>query len=533
MTRTAKAFSFILHFLCVGILFTSTISADDSPQWGNGYSHNNISTEKNLPAKFSPGKVDSETGKLQGAGPEVRFAVRHGQTNYSAPVIANGKILVGTNDCEIYDPVLAGDRGVLLCFDEKNGEFLWKLALPKYEEKRFFDYQNTGMISAPTICGDRAYLVSNRGEVLCLDLNGMTNGNDGPFKDEGILMSDTENKTYVPTEKDADIIWCLDTKKLGIRQHDAACASIVVHDGLLYINTTNGLNETYTAVECPDGASLLVVDAETGKPLAQDDRWVGEDVVHGQWSSPTIGEVEGKPFVFFGGGNGVIYAFEALNRDKLFSEVETSGKMYRIQPKWWLNGQPWVRKGEEPVPFKIGRGSESYTCQAPPVFADGKIYVVFSTESWIGAKPGNAELFCIEPKADFQGDISYMFAEPVKMKNCWTSGLTEGIITPPTISNGLVYYADRKGNFYCRDAATGELCWTEKIKGDPWGAPLVADGKVYLGLGDRKTLLVFKAGRDPKLLAEIGFSDGLFAPIVAANGTLFIVTSRVLYAIGE
>ena len=37
--------------------------------------------------------------------------------------------------------------------------------------------------------GNRAYLVSNRGEVLCLDVHGMANGNDGPYSDEARFMA--------------------------------------------------------------------------------------------------------------------------------------------------------------------------------------------------------------------------------------------------------------------------------------------------------------------------------------------------------
>ena len=42
-----------------------------------------------------------------------------------------------------------------------------------------------GICSSPTVDGDRVYLVTNRCEVLCLDVHGMANGNDGPLRDEG------------------------------------------------------------------------------------------------------------------------------------------------------------------------------------------------------------------------------------------------------------------------------------------------------------------------------------------------------------
>ncbi len=45
------------------------------------------------------------------------------------------------------------------------------------------------MCSPATVEGDRVYMVTNRDEVVCLDLHGMANGNDGPYRDEGRHMA--------------------------------------------------------------------------------------------------------------------------------------------------------------------------------------------------------------------------------------------------------------------------------------------------------------------------------------------------------
>src|SRR5207245_10942756 len=37
------------------------------------------------------------------------------------------------------------------------------------------------------------------------------------------------------------------------------------------------------------------------------------DIFHCTWSSPSLGQVNGWPLIFFAGGNGVIYAFEELS----------------------------------------------------------------------------------------------------------------------------------------------------------------------------------------------------------------------------
>ena len=46
----------------------------------------------------------------------------------------------------------------------------------------FLEY--VGICSSPHIEEDRLWIVTNRGEVVCLDMNGLADGNDGDFKDE-------------------------------------------------------------------------------------------------------------------------------------------------------------------------------------------------------------------------------------------------------------------------------------------------------------------------------------------------------------
>ena len=47
------------------------------------------------------------------------------------PTVYKGKIFIGTNNENPRDPKHQGDRSILLCFDEKTGEFLWQLVVPK------------------------------------------------------------------------------------------------------------------------------------------------------------------------------------------------------------------------------------------------------------------------------------------------------------------------------------------------------------------------------------------------------------------
>jgi outer membrane protein assembly factor BamB len=186
------------------------LDAADQPQWGQAWSRNMISAERGLPDSFDP-----KTGR------NIRWTARLGTETHSTPVVAGGRIYIGTNNGEPRDPKHDGDRGVLMCFDERNGNLLWQLVVPKREEDPYHDWPKTGISSPVTVEGDHVYLVDNRGVVLCLDARGLANGNDGPFQDEGAYSTprgtNAPAKPLVAGPLDADILWAFDlTREAGI-----------------------------------------------------------------------------------------------------------------------------------------------------------------------------------------------------------------------------------------------------------------------------------------------------------------------------
>ena len=52
---------------------------------------------------------------------------------------------------------------------------------------------------------------------------------------------------------------------------------------------------------------------------------ISSRVFHGQWSSPSLGLVHQRPEVFFGAGDGVCYAFDAIA-----SAAESRGYLQHI-----------------------------------------------------------------------------------------------------------------------------------------------------------------------------------------------------------
>jgi hypothetical protein len=70
-----------------------------------------------------------------------------------------------------------------------------------------FGHQHLGVCSSTTVDGDRAYVVTSAGDVVCLDVNGQSNGNDGPYTDEARYMVGHGEEPVELSDRDADIVW--------------------------------------------------------------------------------------------------------------------------------------------------------------------------------------------------------------------------------------------------------------------------------------------------------------------------------------
>src|SRR4051794_1608952 len=173
------------------------VAAADQPQWGQAWSRNMVSPERGLPDSFDPA-----------SGKNVKWVAPLGSQSYGSPIVARGRVFIGTNNDHPRDPRHAGDRAVLLCLDERDGHLLWQFVVPKISEDegdKFLDWPKAGFASEPTIDGDHVYTLTNRGEVVCLDLAGMSDGNNGPYKDEARHMAPRGQAPIPPAANDADI----------------------------------------------------------------------------------------------------------------------------------------------------------------------------------------------------------------------------------------------------------------------------------------------------------------------------------------
>jgi len=475
--------------------------AGDRAQWGERHSRNMVSGEKGLPASFDP-----KTGK------NVKWAVPLGSETYSSPVVASGRVFIGTNNQRPRDPRHQGDRGVLLCLDERDGRLLWQLVVPKLEDDPYLDWPRSGICSPPTIEGDRVYAMTNRCEAACLDIHGMANGNDGPYKDEGSHMALRGKPPMEPGTLDADILWLFDlVGKAGVYPHDATHCSPLLHGRFLYLNTSTGVDNTHRRNRAPDAPSLVVLEKATGRYLARDGERIGPLIYHSTWSSPALGDVGGRPLVFFGGGDGVVYAFEALRA------LPPAREVLKLQRAWRFDCDPTAPKSDIHR-YKRNREVGPSNIKSMPVFHKGRVYVTVGGDVWWGK--AKAWLKCID--ASKRGDVTASAER-------WSYPLRRHCCSTPAIHDGLVFVGDCGRTVHCVDAETGKPCWTHQTRGHIWASPLVADGKVYVATR-RGELWTFAASRQKQVLGRVALRSPISASPVAANGVLYVATHSRLYA---
>lgn len=498
----------------------------DWPQWGGTPRRNNTPVGRNIPIEWEIGKFDRDTGRwLRGTSRNIKWVAKLGSQSYGNPVVSGGKVFVGTNNSggwlKRYPPSV--DLGCLLAFDIRTGAFLWQHSNEKLPTGRVHDWPLQGVCSAPLVEGDRLWYVSNRGEVVCLDTEGFRDGeNDGPIRDEPVEAKD-----------EADVVWKLDMmKQLGVSQHNMASCSVTAAGDLLFVNTSNGLDESHINLPAPNAPSFIAVDKKTGR-VVWTDRSPGRNILHGQWSSPAFAVLGGVPQVIFGGGDGWVYSFRG--------EATDDGKAELL---WKFDANPKLSKWE------LGGTGTRNNIIATPVIYNDRVYVAVGQDPEHGE--GDGHLWCIDPlkRGDVSPELAFKVSDlkhPLPPRRLQAVIPENGEIARPNpnsaavwhysqydvngdgeiddfyermhrscgtvaIQDNLLFISDFSGLFHCLDASTGKVYWTYDMLAAAWGSPLIVDGKVYIGDEDGD-VAVFRLSADPKeAMQQI---DGEWHPINA------------------
>lgn len=505
------------------------VAPGDWPQWGGTGLRNNVVVADKIPTEW-----DIEDGT------NIKWVAKLGSQTYGNPVVANGKVYVGTNNGAGYIKRYPEDvdLGVLLCFDEATGEFLWQHSSEKLSTGRVHDWPLQGICCAPFAEGDRVWFVTSRGEVRCLDAEGFRDGeNDGPFKEE-----------KETGEHEADVIWSFDMmEKLGVSQHNMCSCSVTCAGDLLFVNTSNGVDETHLNIPSPNAPSFLCMNRNTGE-LYWHDKSPGTNILHGQWSSPTFAVLGGVPQVLFAGGDGWLYSFkgEATPEPELLWKFDCNPK----ESKWELGG----------------RGTRNNIIGTPVVY-DGMVYIAVGQDPEHGE--GIGHLWCIDPTK--RGDVSPTLVfdkdgKPIPHRRIQAAIPEEGDVVKENpnsaavwhfstydqngddqidfeeemhrtigtvaIKDDILYLADFSGLFHCLDAKTGKPHWTYDMLAASWGSALICNDLVFIGDEDGD-VTIFKHGTEMEVIAEHNMGNSVYTTPVVANNVLYISSRTNLYAIQQ
>jgi outer membrane protein assembly factor BamB len=408
-------------------------------------------------------------------GRNVVWSVELGSETFGRPVVAGDAVYVGTDNARQLNPALQEEAGVLMAFRVTDGRLLWQDLAPRVE-RGLREFLLPSTTSAPYVEGNRLYYVTAECQLRSLDTQGFRDGeNSGPH-----------------------IAWELDMcGRLGVFPHEATNSEVLPVGDLLMVSTSNGQNEGHTRVPSPRAPSLIAVNKHSGEVV-----WraigPGEQVLHGQWSSPVAADVNGRIQVLFGGGDGWLRAYDAPSGHEI----------------WRFDGNPkdarWL-----PRPGVLSRGS----IIASPVFADGRVFIA------MGQSPGHGNgpslIHAISPHG--QGDVT-------ESRLLWTSREVGRVVGTPLVKDGLLYVGDLGGTVHCLDAATGAHVWKHETNEAIWGCLLLAGDRLYVGdVGGSMTVL--RAGRRKELLAQIEMEAPLYSPPALIGDALYLATAHRLYLI--
>lgn len=610
----------------------------DWPQWGGTREKNNAPGVKNLPLEWHIGKFDRRTGEWDNSKAlNIRWYANLGSQTYGNPVVASGRVFVGTNNgaghLKRYPSTV--DLGCLLAFNEADGEFLWQHSSEKLITGRVHDWPLQGICCAPLVEGERLWFVTSRGEVRCVDTKGFHDGkDDGPVQNEVARVADIMNagpaaQTHAETlaaldngklidaaktllagagepvegdvkietvtagshwkatgnfngvdrtltvkvigpritffknlgvddKRDADVIWIYDMmKSLGISQHNMCSCSVTSYGKYLFVNTSNGLDESHINLPAPTAPTFICMDKDTGKVLWTDAS-PGTNILHGQWSSPSVGVLGGVPQVLFSGGDGILYSFAA-----------DGGKDGKPELLWKFDCNPKTSK------WILGGEGTRNNLIATPVAYDGLVYIAVGQDPEHGE--GEGHLWCIDPTK--RGDVSPQLAMklvdgkrvPIPHKRIQAVEAEKGEIEVDNpnsavvwhydmsdsnndgrvdfeeemhrscgtvaIKDNVLYIADFSGLVHCLDAkgsADGKpiIHFTYDMLAQSWGSPLIADGHVFIGDEDGDVCVFEFGAENVEPVEEINMGSSVYSTPVGANETIYISTKDKLFAIG-
>lgn len=226
-----------------------------------------------------------------------------------------------------------------------------------------------------------------------------------------------------------------------------------------------------------DKRFIAGLDKETGKLIWKTDRSnrIKDAVPYRKaFSTPLFGELNGIPQII------------SSSSYRLFGYDPASGK------ELWSADLP----GFCPVPVPVVSGDWIYVCTGY----------------------NKAELWAFSSKRG---------AAPTRE---WKVSRSVPLISSPVLGGQHLYFVSQDGIASCVEAASGDTCWNERLKGAFWASPLYSAEGVYFFAEDG-TATVVSAGPKFQVLARNSLDDEIMATPASVENALFLRTRQHLYRI--
>jgi len=270
---------------------------------------------------------------------------------------------------------------------------------------------------------------------------------------------------------------CIDTQtgKTIWERRDLDCdhfrgpgSSPILHDGKLFVNF-DGVDVQYiVALDCKTGETVWKKDRSTdfGESIGDMKKAYGTD---------EIIEVNGK--------NQLVAPGAAMT---IAYDPKTGAELWRFRHGWMNAG-----------------------CRAR--FADGVLYL----------NAGNDRNAMVALKLGRMGDLD-------DSDVLWRTSRNAPQKPSVIVWNGMVFMVAEGGFASCLDAKTGNPFWRERLKGNFWASPIIADGKFYATTQEGQTY-VMAADKQYKLLATNTLETGGNASPVPVGDAIYLRTRTHLY----
>ena len=267
----------------------------------------------------------------------------------------------------------------------------------------------------------------------------------------------------------------------------------VFDSGLVFM----GLVNSSWGNQAIGGNRFFAFDGKTGNVV-----WISE--VPGQlrgtyYSNPVIANINGERLLISGGADGAIHAFQVLTGKRVWS-----------------------------YPFAVGVINPS------PVVDGNFVYAAHGEENPEGAKTGVGRVICVDASKVVNGKPTLVWE--------FTKGIRFGLASLG-LADGKLYVPDDGAKLFCFDAKKGKMLWKYNYGTVSRGAPLIADGKIFISETNYKFHIIKlkEDGSEPDETEPVtfrnkqgasGFVESNCTPSVS-DGRVYIATRDELYCIGK